>query len=386
MRKCIVLNICGALTLLFAVATLFCSCDSAVFMRPSHRPVDISRLMDEYARHDDLKEDDVMDIEYMALVADNSDEEPEDMQGLCTTKEWWFVHPNRLTGSDDAKRLVKLYNYCSLNNAIGADYEIVLRALMTGDESMVQAKAVANAIWTMDMGPLASSPAANDFREELAWAVGNYGSWTEENSPNASFMKFSDIIFELDSECNVDTVELAGYFQEVSSVIEKYSHVQEQIASLDEEVRFGEVLKHVSEAQTFEEQCGIVLACSSHNETFADVWSLKLMRQLLESGRYSLLLDRMWIIWRTLSQTTLCGTSRDSIIPNYSYEKMRKKVFATLIGQMSKEPSDKMIRVQALVLCSYSHLIRNGSFIYGNDAALYMHYYCPDFYKSSLGE
>lgn len=369
------------LILVFAVVLVSSCCGSA-----SREPVDISKLVEEFEQHNDSAEDKIFALEYEELAAPIQLADSLYCHGLCSTGEWWFRPSNPLIGSERAEKLVEFYNYGAFMNSIGADYEILLRGFLTNEEPLAPEDVVIDAIRNIEMSVLRNSEDAKALRAEIVWALGNSSKWTEKRSPIVAFSKFGDVISAKYDECSVDSVDVKDYFLSVDSMLAIYLPVQKEIAALDEEARFGRLLQKVSEANSFDDQCGITLVCCMNNKTFADVWSLKLMRQLLESGKYSILLDRMWIVWRTLCQTSLCGMSRDSVIPNHSYEKLRKKVFATIISQMSKAPSDKMVPAQAAVLGNDSHLIRNGSFIYGNDAALYMHYYCPDFYKNSLGE
>lgn len=92
------------------------------------------------------------------------------------------------------------------------------------------------------------------------------------------------------------------------------------------------------------------------------------MKSLLESGRYTLMLQQFWHSWRVLYQFECCGLSIDSSIPNSYYNSMRKKVLATYIRHLEANPDDEHAFYAAMDLLVKRNLCRYGDVPGGNEA------------------
>ena len=348
----------------------------------SKSAVDISSLVQEYQHRNKATEDSLQEVMWRSLTTDSIVMPTGVEQGLCTLDRWW-IEEDELT--DSAKSdfdFVGVYNAYALINSVWADYEILARSVVTESEPLVPQKDIAAAIKgaPVDMLPAQIKGEAKQFRDEMGWLINNVNKWTEQRAPSVAFLRYDSLITERVVTPYMDMESVSDYYTKLDSLMEKYKPVQTEIAKLDEASRFDEVLKRVAAAKTYEEQCGIVLASCSKSTTFNGIWSIRLLEMLLDSGRASLLSERMWMAWRAMTQRDVCGMSRDAYMPNYAYDRLRKKVYCAIASD-SENKDRRLMTAQALMLASDRCLIRNGSYIAGNDAAIEIMNCFPDFYE-----
>ncbi len=313
------------------------------------------------------------------LLYDLSCESDND-QGLCCLSVW------NLDSNDESQILNNdLYNAFSFSHSIWADYEIWARTQLSGlDEQLVPTDSIIFAIGNisaMKLG-LKHQHEAEKFQKEMVWFINNDPSkWSEGRFPGRAYNKFNDFIVD-NIEIHLDTSEIYNYYRSVVALIFQYDSFQEEIETIqDDSAMFDAIHQKIEEAKSFDEQCAIALACSMKCSTFCGAYSIDLMSSLLKSGKYSVLLEQMWILWRAFSQSVLIGRSRDSVIPNYSYDKMRKRIYTTISKHVKENPQDTNAIICGLRILKHPGLIRNGENMYGNDADVDIMNYCPDFYS-----
>lgn len=308
-------------------------------------------------------------------------------QGLCCLSAW------NLDSNEESQILNNdLYNAFLFSHSIWADYEIWARTQMSNrfEEQLVPTDSILFAIENISAKKLGlkHQHEAEIFQKEMVWLINNGPEkWSEDRFPGEAYNKYINFILEnLDSD--IDTRKyIINYYRDVEALISKYDSVQKEIEAIqDDSTMIDAIRKKIESARSFDEQCAITLACSRKRSTFCGdlvgggSYSIDLMSSLLKSGKYSVLLERMWILWRAFSQSTLIGRSRDAVIPNYSYDRMRKQVYTTISKHVKECPQDTNAIISGLLLVKHSGLIRNGNNILGNDADEDISNYCPGFY------
>ena len=345
---------------------------------------DISALISDYTKscQDGDYVDGIVNAVYDSMICDSVSSPCGNPQGLCTLTTWWTENP--YPGDATLDSLVQFYNLQAYTHAILADYEIWERAWQKGyDTPMVPTDSIKRAILGMDISALGDGVRHNEaevLRDEIVWCINNADDFSESRNPWMAINRFDSVaVLELLNGIAAEE-EYRAFYAVMDSMINSYSSVQQEIASLDEDKRFETILDKVSNAMSFDDQCGIVMTCSMHSETYTSFWMPMLMQSLLQSGKYSNLLGRIWVLWRAVVQREEFGMSRDSYIPNYSFDKIRRQAFLTTLRHIHFNPDDRQAVISAEMFASHPILIRNGSFIMGNDATIEFMTYCPDFY------
>ena len=141
-----------------------------------------------------------------------------------------------------------------------------------------------------------------------------------------------------------------------------------KIAHLDDKKRLHEFLKMLQNCDTFDQQCSLFLNWNQNNESLGNEWSIAIAERLMLSGQYSPALEQIWLGWRAMVQMAYYGLSRDSEIPNLSYNLLRAKCLDTTLKWWSEHPSDNKAKASAQMLMCYQPLLRYGTSPYGNDA------------------
>lgn len=118
---------------------------------------------------------------------------------------------------------------------------------------------------------------------------------------------------------------------------------------------------------SFEEQCQLALCGGS---VIPDVVLVPVMKELLLCGKYSRYIFVLWDGWRCYTQTHFYGRSRDSVIADDLYNIVRKKAFLTTLYYIDQNLEDSGAIYNLSALSSQPCIIRNGSYMIGNDASL----------------
>lgn len=371
--------------LLVVLLTTNISCSNTVG-ESKEKAVNIESLIkeyDTYTNQNRASDDDIFQKEWGCIVTDTIASPHGNPQGLCCLCNWW-IEDSTLPIATNGRKLEQLYNTYAYSNSIWADYEIWARSSITGNVGLVSNDSIISAIRNVNYNAVKDprySKQALRFKNQMVSLLRDKTSWSEKHSPGYAAYQYDSLVTNRIALEIVDTTMIDKYFNSIDSLLLRCLSVQEEISKYEEGKRFKAILDKIQQARSFDEQCAIALVCSSRSSTYNGLWSLRLLKQILESGHYSILLERMWIVWRAFAQQDMCGMSRDSYIPNYNYDKLRKRIFKTIVKHLSNSNDDKMAIIQTVFLASHPCLIRNGSFIAGNDAPMEIMNYCPHFYN-----
>ena len=90
---------------------------------------------------------------------------------------------------------------------------------------------------------------------------------------------------------------------------------------------------------------------------------------LMKSGKYSRYLHEVWRTWRCLKQLEI-SPSRDGMILNLKYNKMRYRCLNTILKQIVKNPQDIKAINDFCFLATCDNIIRYCDYLFGNSAPL----------------
>ena len=91
--------------------------------------------------------------------------------------------------------------------------------------------------------------------------------------------------------------------------------------------------------------------------------------ELMKSGKYSRYLHEVWRTWRCLKQLEI-SPSRDGMILNLKYNKMRYRCLNTILKQIVKNPQDIKAINDFCFLATCDNIIRYCDYLFGNSAPL----------------
>lgn len=97
--------------------------------------------------------------------------------------------------------------------------------------------------------------------------------------------------------------------------------------------------------------------------------AIPMLEKLMTSGKFSRYLHEVWRTWRCLRQVAE-SPSRDGMILNMEYNKMRYRCLNTILQQIIKNPQDIYAINDFCFLATYDNIIRYSEFMFGNSAPL----------------
>lgn len=97
--------------------------------------------------------------------------------------------------------------------------------------------------------------------------------------------------------------------------------------------------------------------------------AIPMLEKLMESGKFSRYLHEVWRTWRCLKQVAE-SPSRDGMIRNLEYNKMRYQCLSTILRQILRNPQDIYMINDFCFLATYDNITRYSEFMFGNSAPL----------------
>lgn len=97
--------------------------------------------------------------------------------------------------------------------------------------------------------------------------------------------------------------------------------------------------------------------------------AIPMLEKLMTSGKFSRYLHEVWRTWRCLRQVAE-SPSRDGMILNMEYNKIRYRCLNTILQQIIKNPQDIYAINDFCFLATYDNITRYSEFMFGNSAPL----------------
>ena len=278
------------------------------------------------------------------------------------------------------------YNSCALSWNVWSNYEVWYRGhtacLLRDDED------VRKSIEALSANIIKDSKvrkATQNFMDSLILIMKTEpDEWDEDIDPMSLNFSYNDIIesrvvykFFDDEKSFNDSMSCAMPIA-WGMTKDKYKHYLDA----DEDEQTGVVLGEMATCKTFDEQCSLWCNwANSKKSNIEDEWITIVGRALMKSGKYSFLLNNIWITWRAICQCLYFGGSRDSSIPNDFYNEYRKMCYITCLDRISRHPDDVYAMNCAAAIGGRSNINRFGQNLIGNEAMIEMLMMLPDRYN-----
>ena len=160
--------------------------------------------------------------------------------------------------------------------------------------------------------------------------------------------------------------------------VEKYMDARQFIPNYDsiynlrrkqseENERF--LLTLVEQATDFDSKCLYAIEYAHQCRSRVHNRAVFMLASLMKSGKYSRYLNEVWRTWRCLRQLEE-SPSRDGMIPNLEYNKMRYRCLETIKDRVYKNPKDIYVMNDFCFMASYGNITRYSDYIYGNSVGL----------------
>ena len=110
--------------------------------------------------------------------------------------------------------------------------------------------------------------------------------------------------------------------------------------------------------------------------------AVSMLASLMKSGKYSRYLNEIWRTWRCLRQLEE-SPSRDGMIPNLEYNKMRFCCLETIKNRVYKNPKDIYAMNDFCFIASFGNITRYSEYPYGNSVGLERMLLFPEFFEEN---
>ena len=228
--------------------------------------------------------------------------------------------------------------------------------------------------------------AAQNFKDSMLLLMAiTSDEWTEEANPMNCMESMKEVLesraykFFEDEETFYESLEKVMDASE-DMAMDKFQHYLDA----DKEKQLKVILGELAACQNFDEQCSLWRNWANNKKSgFEDDWILLVGKALMDSGKYSPNLNRIWITWRAICQINYFGLSRYSDIPNQYYNEYRKKCYITCLKRIAAHPDDVFAMNCAAAIGGRTNMNRFGQNYFGNEAMIERAMMMPKRYHSA---
>ena len=129
------------------------------------------------------------------------------------------------------------------------------------------------------------------------------------------------------------------------------------------------LLALAEQAADFDSKCLYAIEYAHQSRRNVHNRAVSMLASLMKSGKYSRYLNEIWRTWRCLRQLEE-SPSRDGMIPNLEYNKMRFCCLETIKNRVYKNPKDIYVMNDFCFMASYGNITRYSEYMYGNSVGL----------------
>lgn len=300
---------------------------------------------------------------------------------------WLRVDPS-LPKSDLIKRLEDAYNASVIQNSIMTDFDLQMRGYELNE--VIKAIKSIDITRVKDVEILAKLKA---YKKEMLYLLSVDPDSINQKKHNPWKAK-DDLFAYLSKRIHVHTF---GMFNE-DQYWKEYYHCPsvQKWEQLREKRGDGSLVKELKNkyntANNFDARCIYAIELAHAYEGNFDSWhddghnpAIPIMESLMKERRYSLYLNELWQKWRVLYQDSK-GASKDSEIPNWTYNDYRNICCCTILAYIESHPTDIKAINEFLVMASKENILREGEFDYGNQSAVEKYYLFPERYNKENDE
>ena len=301
-------------------------------------------------------------------LGETSDDESSMPFETLSDKDIYF-HPDMVMPDNPVVRdMIDLANAYAILRAGYCDAELYLRfGMLVGD---VISKMDANKI--LDMGTQAS---ARDYIHSLAKAIPrDTMMWKENDSARYHMIRKSCNEF---GDRLVQRYALERYGTMTEKDTEEYFDINQFIPNYDsifnlraDTISHARYLKGMAEqTMSFDRRCIYTIEYAAHVEGDEKEQAVEMLEDLMTSGQFSRYLHQVWRVWRCLKQMAE-SPSRDGIIRNLEYNRMRYRCLNTILRRVAADPKDIKAINDFCFLASFDNITRYGESVFGNSVLM----------------
>ena len=129
------------------------------------------------------------------------------------------------------------------------------------------------------------------------------------------------------------------------------------------------LLTLAEQAADFDSKCLYTIEFAHQRRSSVHNRVIPMLASLMESGKYSRYLNEVWRTWRCLRQLEE-SPSRDGMIPNLEYNKMRYYCLGTIRTRVYENPKDIYVMNDFCFMATYGNITRFNEYPYGNSVGL----------------
>lgn len=184
---------------------------------------------------------------------------------------------------------------------------------------------------------------------------------------------------------------LSHYGKITEKDVERYMDIEQFIPNYDSVYNLRRIqseennryLKRMLyETSSFDKECLFTIEIAHQNRHEESHPAIPLLEHLMMKGKFSRYLHEMWRTWRVLKQVAE-SPSRDGMILNLEYNRMRYNCLNTILKQIVKNPKDIYAINDFCFLATYDNITRYSEFMFGNSAPLELMMLFPEILEDS---
>lgn len=283
----------------------------------------------------------------------------------CNINEWLVPNQDQISNPLIVK-LVDAYNCATVSRSVYSDMELVWRFYEDREDEEGLSKII-NGFSFLDCSHIQDSTMramSNDLKNIAIRATldstVDFFSHSEDYDLTAISRYHTNNFGELTEEEYFALIDCNNYVPDYDSLT--------QMRMSDDSLHQVALLELLRTEKDINRRCIYALEyahSSSDGPYFMD--AVPYLVDVMLAGEYSIYLNDIWRTWRAM-MSTMMGRSRDSHIPNWKYNELRKICAKTTLEHIYNHPDD-IIAINNFVVLAYTvNIYRFGSYMFGNES------------------
>ena len=178
-------------------------------------------------------------------------------------------------------------------------------------------------------------------------------------------------ITEKDVEKYMDAKQFIPNYDSIYDLRRKQSEENEEF-----------LLTMAEQATDFDSKCLYAIEYAHQCRSRVHKRAISMLASLMKSGKYSRYLNEVWRTWRCLRQLEE-SPSRDGMIPNLEYNRMRYYCLGTISRKVKRNPKNIYAMNDFCFMASFGNITRYSEYPYGNSAGVERMLLFPELFEEN---